>query len=173
MQPETHDIRRQMEILRIDYQDASRRASILSAENIQLKDELSRLKANVAIAGDNSRGAFNVDAFRLQQLQSKMDQIQSDYRKEMENAITYQKEMMREMKNLQIQNAALKKEIEGRNIANNFVHSRPESPKAFNVSPYSHKKSLEKINLLKEENFELSKKAFICWDKNEEHHKTR
>ena len=90
MQSETHDIHKRMEILQIDYQDASRRASILSAANIQLKDELSRLKANVTIAGNNAKGIFNVDAFRLEQLQSKMDKMESDYRKEMENAITYQ-----------------------------------------------------------------------------------
>ena len=82
-----------MEILQIDYQDASRRASVLSAANIQLKDELSRLKANVAIAGNNAKGSFNVDAFRLEQLQSEMDKMESDYRKEMENAIVYQKEI--------------------------------------------------------------------------------
>ena len=39
MQSETHDIHKRMEILQIDYQDASRRASILSAANIQLKED--------------------------------------------------------------------------------------------------------------------------------------
>ena len=156
MQSETHDIHRRMEILQIDYQDASRRASVLSAANIQLKDELARLKANVAIAGNNAKGSFNVDAFRLEQLQSEMDKMESDYRKEMVNAIVYQKEMMREMENLKTENVTLRKEIEGLSIASVPINGQP--PKARNVSPHSHMKSLEKINILKAENFELSKK---------------
>ena len=143
-----------------DYQGISRRASILSAENIQLKDELSRLKTHVASAADNKLGIFNVDAFRVEQMQSKMKTLQNEYKTQMESAIAYQREMMNEMERLREENDTLKKELEGYSIAG--LSSSPKSDQKRNflrsTRQYSNNKNLEMIMKYKTEVCELTKK---------------
>lgn len=143
-----------------DYQDISRRASILSAENIQLNDELSRLKNHVASAADNKLGIFNVDAFRVEQMQSKVQKLQNDYKAQMESAIAYQREMMNEMERLREENDALKKELEGYSITGLSLSPKSDQKRNFlrSTRQYSNNRHLELIKKYKTEICELTKK---------------
>ena len=152
-----------------DYQDISRRASIIIAENIQLKDELSRLKMNVASAANNKLGVFNVDAFRVDHLQLEMKKLQDEYKKEMENNIEIQRKMMNEMNALQNENRLLKKELKGYDIiglpsspnsnnSNNNNNGKDQRHILQSTSPYSNRKKLELIKKYKNEIYALTKK---------------
>jgi hypothetical protein len=102
-----------IQVLRADFKDAAERASVLSAENIMLKEEVERLQnllvTNNIIDGKIENGASKE---RIKHLEQQLENIKVEYKKEMEENILYQQRMLGEIDSLTKRNEALHKEKE-------------------------------------------------------------
>ena len=120
-----HQLLKTIQVLREDYQDASKRASLLSAENIQLREKTRRLQQSLLDEDGKKLGISEIEGrglrrkspddhidtgreqARFRYLESELDKITEEYKVEMEQNIVYQQRMMNEIVSLKAKNEQL------------------------------------------------------------------